>query len=121
MSFYRQLELFRDLRISKSELLDQAPGRSLGFSMDKLVLVKNSNVIFLLDNFRQKKIEIEELIDWVNIIWFSEWYEYFDSHNDCIAAIMNELEVFDEGKELTDDLVCFYLNALENNIDISKN
>ncbi|MDQ2087475.1 hypothetical protein RBH29_13670 [Herbivorax sp. ANBcel31] len=70
-------------------------------------------------SFQKGNISKQNLLDWVNTVWFSGLFEYCDENCDCIASVMNELEEIDEdGREITYDKIKKYIYALENNIEI---
>lgn len=61
----------------------------------------------------------QDLLDWVNAIWFTDLYEYCDSQSDFIASIMNELEEVDENIEkISSCNIEKYIEALRKNIEI---
>jgi len=71
MDFYKeQLLKFRDLNLSKRELMDTVPKN---FESDEPILISNSHVIYLLESYKNNKIVEPFLLDWVNTIWFMEW------------------------------------------------
>lgn len=114
--YIEQLLRFRDLEITKTQLKASLP---LDFKIYEPIKICNKHVISLLENYNNNLIDKSLLLDWVNTIWFSDWYEYCDENEDCIASIMNELEEIDEvGHELNSEKIVKYINALENNIEI---
>jgi len=71
MDFYKeQLLKFRDLNLSKRELMDTVPKN---FESDEPILISNSHVIYLLESYKNNKIVEPFLLDWVNTIWVMEW------------------------------------------------
>ena len=75
--------------------------------------------MLLLESFQKGDISKQQLLDWVNTVWFSGLFEYCDENCDSIASVMNELEEIDEeGKELTFEKINKYIHALENNIEV---
>lgn len=120
MEMYRErLEKFRDLIITKQQLISSIPENHRRLPMSQPVEIRNNHVIKLLQCFKENILTEQSLLEWVNTIWFSGWYEYCDEHSDSIASVLNELEEIDEeGKKLTLDKVELFLNALEQNIEI---
>ncbi|MBA2853974.1 barstar family protein [Methanococcus maripaludis] len=112
------LEKYLDLEISKDELGEL----SQGFAPVKYhgsIEVHKEHLIHLLEKYLKKEISDNDFVDWVNFIWFSEWYTYFEEDSDLIASVMNELEEIDEeGKELTVEKAELYINVLKNNIEV---
>jgi hypothetical protein len=107
---------FRDLEITK-EVFDQTINKNIQFKGD-LIEVTNQHVIRLLEAYLNGSINEQQILDWVNTIWFSGYYEYSDEYADSIAGVMNELEEIDEvGKELTREKAVIFIEALKNNIE----
>lgn len=109
------LKKFRDLEISKSvleELLNGAKAISI-------VEVYAIHLIAVLKKYSTKEIDDAFLLDWVNTIWFSEWYFYNDDQCDSIASVMNVLEELDEGELiLNQEKIEMLINALGNNLEV---
>lgn len=54
------------------------------------------DVIFLIEKFLSKEIPLEAVLDWVNVIWFTDLYRYDSSEEESIASVMTFLEMLDE-------------------------
>lgn len=110
---------FRDLKISKTDLFKAIPKELHKKPIDKPLEVCSSHVINLLEQYQKGYITKECILDWVNTIWFSGWYEYCDEQSDSIASVVNELEEIDEiGKNLTLEKVERYIYVLKNNLEV---
>lgn len=78
-----------------------------------------TDVINLLSFYRENKISLKQLLDWVNTIWFTELFEYDDNQCDSIASVLNKLEELDEeGNCLTKSDIDLYIDALSKNAEI---
>lgn len=107
---------FRNLELSKQELIDLIPK---DFTVNERIVVCNNHLIHLLESYKINDIDTTFLLDWVNTVWFSEWFTYCDEQCNCIANVMNELEEIDEeGHELNPEKIKKYIFALENNLEI---
>lgn len=62
----------------------------------KPAIVDSQHVIYAIENFVGGKIEISQLMDWVNIVWFTDLYEYNSKQSDSISSVMSVLETLDE-------------------------
>lgn len=115
MEIYREiLENFRDLIITKQELISSIPEKLRRLPMNQPVEIRTDHVIKLLLDFKGQSLSEQTILEWVNIVWFSGWFEYSDLYSDSIASVLNELEEIDEeGKVLTLEKVELYLDALE--------
>jgi len=113
------LEQFRDLKISKDKLNELLPLGLKNTTIVKPVEICNNHLIILLEYYQNSKIDKTMLLDWVNTVWFSDLFDYCDENCDSIASVMNELEEIDEeGKELTNQKITYYIHALKSNIEI---
>ena len=117
----KKLKDFRNLKISKKELLESIPFNPPKEFRNENIVVCQEHVILLLERYKAGKVSEQDLLDWVNTIWFSDWYDYCDEYCDSIASVMDELEEIDEeGKGLTPEKVETCLNALRNNLEMWK-
>ncbi len=113
---------YKTLKITNLELHDKLGENLLNVDIEEgdQVIVDNKDLIFVLQAVKEGRLSIEDLVYWVNIIWFTELYDYSDEHSDAIAGVMNELEELDEnGYILPPEKIDLYINALEKNEDIS--
>ncbi|MGE5397587.1 MAG: hypothetical protein ACM3MK_08680 [Chitinophagales bacterium] len=118
-SIIDSLEKYRDLAIGKSELESMIRGQTAFVSSEELVVVRGCHVIKLLRHYQNHEIDENKVLEWVNTIWFSGWFDYSDEENDSIASVMNELEELDEpGKIQTPEKVKMYIRALEENVEV---
>jgi len=111
---------FKDLQITKKELL-----RKLGIAnltkatTNEPLVIYTSDVIALLNAYASGKITCDQLIDWVNTVWFTDLFDYDDDQSDSIASVMSLLEELDEeDRKLTKSDIDIYISALEKNQEI---
>ena len=64
--------------------------------VDEVVNVSVDDVIQAINYLLNKTIVIQQLVEWVNIIWFTDMFEYKTSEEDSIASVMSLLESLDE-------------------------
>lgn len=122
MNTIKMLETFRDLKVCKEELLKKLNVESLNKLKEKeVVMISRIHVIKLLESFKTGGINESELLDWVNIIWFSDVYDYIDEEMDSIASVMNELEEIDEGVELDEIKINLFIESLKSNKQVIEN
>jgi hypothetical protein len=116
-NYRKNLEMFRDLKLMKEELFITVPKQPK--PKYEPIIVSNYHLINLLSKYKESALDEHVILDWVNTIWFTDWFTYEDTNCECIASIMSELEEIDEeGKELTTEKVDKYIYALERNIEI---
>lgn len=63
-------------------------------------------------------ISKEDLTEWVNIVWFTELFQYNETEEDSIASVITALETLDEDNvEFTIGDFDKMIKALENNTE----
>ncbi len=113
------LEDFKNLKINKKQLQEKVGEDLFNIKISKPIVVNNKDIIYLLEYYRDEKISLDDLIDWVNVVWFSDLYGYDERYEDSIASIMSILEELDEeGHIMTKDDIEKYIDALKNNLEI---
>ena len=101
------ISLYRDLKISKAEL-QQAVG-------DDLYNVRVRRP-YMINSFKNKSISENALIDWVNVVWFTELFAFKDEEADSIVSVLAALESMDEvDVEICDSDLDEMIRALNSN------
>ena len=92
----KPLSLYRELKISKAEL-QQAIGEDLhNVECKKAYSIKRSDVIHAIQLLQNGTIDKETLVEWVNVVWFTDLYMFKDEDADCIVSVLDILETMDE-------------------------
>ena len=74
------LNSYKRLEITKSQI-NEALGDNFQLAADsEPVSVDSQDLIFVLQAVKKGNLSVPDLVDWVNIIWFSELYDYADKH-----------------------------------------
>jgi len=108
---------FKDLRISKEELSDKLGGNLISLTVDEPAIISAADLINVLTAYRTGRID--QLLDWVNTIWFTDLFDYNDDQCDSIASVMDRLDELDEdGRELTESDINEYIDALLKNKEV---
>lgn len=55
------------------------------------------DLIFLINQYISCKVTLQEMVDWVNVIWFTDLFEYNPIEEESIASVISLLETLDEG------------------------
>ena len=76
-----------------------------------------ADVVYAIKQYLSKAVTLSELIDWVNVVWFTELYEYDMKEENAIASVMALLETLDEGIDFTDDEYAQMIECLETNTE----
>lgn len=77
--------------------------------------VSAADVVYAMKQYLAKTVSLSELVAWVNVIWFTELYEYNSKEENAIASVMALLETLDEGvaftpEEYAEMIECFEAN-----------
>lgn len=110
------LKAYKHLEITKNDFQEC-------LALEKNILqpevVYTEDVIRLLKAFKESKISKQDILDWVNTIWFSEMYDYYDKQCDSISSILDKLEELDEhNDELSNATIDQYILLLQKNEEL---
>ena len=87
---------YKNLSISKEELKDIVGGDLYNTDCKTPEVIKASDVINALEAFGTGKISKEKLLDWVNVVWFTDLYEFCEDELESIVSVLQVLETLDE-------------------------
>ena len=112
---------FRDLRITKEKLKD-ALGEDLhNIDCAHPLIVRPIHVINVIRSFTEKKVSIDVLVDWVNTVWFTDLFQFYETETDSIISVLEILETLDEeGSILSPAEGEKMIQALTQNISFSE-
>ena len=92
----KYLSLYCELKISKSEL-QQAIGEDLhNVECKKAYCIKRSDVVNAIQLYKNGAISKDTLVEWVNVVWFTELFVFDDEDADSIVSVLEVLETMDE-------------------------
>ena len=115
MNHYRQmLELVRDLKLKKDDL----PSISYEDETNLLetpVAITRQDVIRLLKRYKQERLELADLFDWIHFVWFSDLFACEKLDADSIASVIQFLIDLEDDADIIAGEVDYCLNALEHN------
>ncbi len=113
--YYLMCEKFINLQISYKDLINSVPKHYLNSITEQPINITCSHLINLLCAYQNNSISKDELIKWVNVVWFNDVFDYDETCCDCIATILTELEQLDEPtKELDKKIINDYVVMLKN-------
>ncbi len=95
------LKKFKNFEIHATELKREIGQNLHNVEIEHPEKVRCNDVITAINKFLQKEISKEVLLDWVNIIWFTDLFEYNKKEEDAIADVMTQLETLDEDVEFS--------------------
>ena len=112
------LNEYKTLTITQKQLRERLGMKFKGVYLEKdqIVIVDNNDLIFALQSVKQGRLSVPDLVEWVNMIWLSDLYDYFNEHSHAMTSVMNSLEELDEtGFYLPAEQIDKYIAALEKN------
>lgn len=114
----KYLSLYRELKISKSEL-QQAIGEDLhNVECQKAYRIKRSDVVNAIQLLGNGTISKDALVEWVNVVWFTELYVFDDEDADSIVSVLEVLETMDEeGVVISENELLEMITALTSNTE----
>lgn len=74
-----------------------------------------ADVVYAMKQYLAKTVSLSGLVAWVNVIWFTELYEYNSKEENAIASVMALLETLDEGVAFTPEEYAEMIECLEAN------
>lgn len=90
------LKKFKALEIDIKQLRDELGNDLYNIPDIKAEKVYAKDVCFIIEQYLSGQITMQTLLDWVNVIWFTELYVYNSKEEDSIASVITALETMDE-------------------------
>ena len=117
----RVLNKFKKLEIDVKQLKDELGDDLYNVSGMKPEKICAKDVCFVIEQYLSHQINMSNLLDWVNTIWFTELYVYNTAEEDTIASVMTTLETMDEdGVEISQDDFAHMLACLKSNVPYAE-
>ena len=92
----KYLSSFCHFEISKSQLQKEIGEDLHNIKCKKAYSIKCSDIINAIQLFQNSTIDISALVEWVNVIWFTELFVFDDNETDSIVSVLEILETMDE-------------------------
>ncbi|MBQ7045431.1 MAG: hypothetical protein IJN65_02945 [Clostridia bacterium] len=111
---------FKELKINKSQLKKEIGEDLYNVDCPSPILVNIQDLSKVIRSYIDKKISLQQLVDWVNIVWFTELFELPEKESDSIISVLEVLETLDED-EVTicaEDFSKMLISLSNNNIYI---
>ena len=86
--------------------------------MQKAYSIKRSDVVNAIQLLQNGTIPKDALIEWVNVVWFTELYVFDDEDADSIVSVLEVLETMDEdGVVISENELSEMITALSSNTE----
>lgn len=110
--------MYLSFRISAEQFRSVAGESLISVSLEDAVMVSANHVIAAISRLLDGAISLEELVEWVNVVWFSDAYEFDDFRTDSIVSVMSQLECLDqEGVSFAKDQYLEMIRCLDENLN----
>jgi len=110
------LNSFKNFQADVNELHKRFGADLHNAEIDEPCIVESFDVITAIDRFKNNEITKESLLSWVNILWFTDLYEYCENNAESISSVMSLLETLDEdGVVFSENQYIGMIEALKNN------
>ncbi len=90
------LNEYRQMCITKVQLREQLGGNFHNVEVGRPVCIKASDVRDGIGRVLSGEKTPEELVDWVNTVWFTELFDFPDGETNSIVSVLEVLETLDE-------------------------
>ncbi len=110
------LNEYRQMRITSVQLREQLGNDLHNVEVSRPVCIKASDVRNGIGHVLSGEKTPEELVDWVNVVWFTELFDFPDGETDSIVSVLEVLETLDEaGVHISDEELKAMQLALDGN------
>ncbi len=111
-------EKYRDFEITLLQLNEYLLPYKPKIKISDTITVNSVHVINCLSKYLSSEIDKITMVDWVNIIWFNEAYEFEDAETDSIVSVVSVIETMDEdGVVVSDIQIHEMIESLSHNKD----
>ncbi len=112
---------FKKLEIDKAMLKKEIGDDLYNVDYSKPITVNRADVSMVIQKYLKNDIPLEQLVDWVNVVWFTDLFELLESESDSIMSVLEVLETLDEDDaNISEEDFSEMLNSLSNNIVYNK-
>lgn len=87
---------FKELEINKSQLKKEIGEDLYNIDCPNPVLVNIQDLSKVIQSYIDENISLQQLVDWVNVVWFTELFELLEKESDSIMSVLEVLETLDE-------------------------
>lgn len=110
------LDLFRRMQVSKAELQNLIGNDLHNARCTKPQLVTRDDVVAAIQAALNGTKTVGALVEWVNVIWFTDLFEFADDDAESIISVLEVLETLDEeGVSISNSELDQMIEALRGN------
>lgn len=90
------LKAYREMSITKAALCEQLGNDLYNVEVDHPTRINTSDVCNGIEKVLVGETSLDELVDWVNVVWFTDLFYFPDAETDSIISVLEVLETLDE-------------------------
>ena len=121
MTMEKLLDQFRKMEISKADLQAFFGNDLHNADCSKPQKITRFDVVNVIQTILDGSKAILDVVEWVNVVWFTDLFTFPDDEADSIASVLEVLETMDEeGVVVTTDELNDMLSALTANKEYSN-
>ena len=87
---------FLNLNINKKQLQEKLGEDLYNVDIESPVEVTTKDLIFVIRKYISNEITKDDLVNWVNVVWVTDLFEYNEKEEESISSVMDILETVDE-------------------------
>lgn len=91
---------FKNLEIDKAQLKNEIGEDLYNADCSQPVVLNKEDLIKVIQSYINDSISLQQLVDWVNVVWFTDLYEILEDECDSIMSVLEVLETLDESETL---------------------
>ncbi|MBQ7986128.1 MAG: hypothetical protein IJ304_02555 [Clostridia bacterium] len=115
------LNEFKNLSIDKKALQKKIGGDLYNVECEAPEMVNADDVIKIIKSFINNTIKREHLVEWVNVVWFTELFEFDEKEVDSIVSVLQVLETLDEENvDVNEKEFKRMINSLSRNVEYTR-
>jgi len=109
---------FKELLIDKKTLQEKLGEDLYNIDCKAPEVVNTADVIATIESYFNHKISKEQLVEWVNVVWFTELFEICETEADSIISVLQVLETLDEeDADISEKELYSMISSLKNNAE----
>ncbi len=107
---------FKNLEIDKTLLKKEIGDDLYNVDCPKPLVITKEDLCKVIQCYTNNDISLQQLVDWVNVVWFTELFELLEKESDSIMSVLEVLETLDEDNtSISTQDFSEMLKALSNN------
>ena len=108
------------MEISKSDLQASLGNNLHNAGCNKPQIIQREDVANAIMAMRDGSKTVSDMVEWVNVIWFTDLFVFSDADSDSIVSVLEVLETMDEeGVIVTTEELNSMVSALSENKEFS--